>query len=158
MPSRTTLSFTCELATTVGRTPPPTNVLVTVPRSTNRYSSFAVHGPESTHSEPPPTVHPARVLIAVPLVIAVVVPSGVPKKVCVLVFMIVAFDSTSPKAAPPVTKSITWSQGRNPARARAVPNQRSFWSTPTIFVVVVQRMPAIAQVVVLRAGGLSVPF
>src|SRR5690242_11676143 len=158
MPIRMMLSFTCELATTVGMAPPPTYVLVTVPRSTNRYSSLAVQGPESTHSEPPPAVHPPRMLIVVPLLTVVVVARGVPKNVCVLVFMTVVFDSISPKAAPPVTNSITWSHGRNPSRPRAVPNQRSFWSTPTTSVLIVQRMPTIAQVVVLTAGGLSVPF
>src|SRR5262245_11105852 len=142
------LSLTCELATTFGTGPPPMNVLVTVPRSTNRYSSLAVQGPESTHSEPPPTVHPPRVLVAVPLANVLVVPSGVPKKVCVAALLMVAFDSTSPKAAPPVAKSITWSHGRKPTRPRAVPNQRSFWSTPTTLVVVVQRMAAMTQLVV----------
>src|SRR5947209_9685708 len=151
------LSLTCELATTVGTAPPPTSVLVTVPRSTNRYSSLAVHGPESTHSEPPPTVHPAWVLIAVPLAICVNgAPNGTPLFVSCTVFVTLGFDSISPKAAPPVTKSMTWSHGRKPTRPRAVPNQRSFWSTPTTFVVTVQIAPA--QAVVLTAGGLSVPF
>src|ERR1700730_16524772 len=124
------LSLTCEVATTGGTAPPPRNVLLTVQRSTNRYSSFAVHGPERTHSEPPPTVHPPWVLRAVPLAKVVLGPSGMPGRFGVAAFVMVAFDSTSPKAAPPVTKSITWSHGRKPTRARAVPNQRSFWSTP----------------------------
>src|SRR5437660_2468782 len=97
------LSLTCELATTVGTAPPPTNVLVTVPRSTNRYSSLAVQGPERTHSEPPPTVHPAWVLIAVPLAICVNDAKGTPLFVSTAVFMTVGFDSISPNAAPPVT-------------------------------------------------------
>src|ERR1700720_1556080 len=98
------LSLTCELATTVGTAPPPTSVLVTVPRSTNRYSSFAVHGPERTHSEPPPTAHPAWVLIAAPLATCVTgAPNGTPLNVSVAVFMTVGFDSISPNAAPPVT-------------------------------------------------------
>src|ERR1700731_369583 len=98
------LSRTCELATTVGTAPPPANVLVTVPRSTNRYSSFAVHGPERTHSDPPPTVHPPWVLIAVPLAVVVIVGNkrlNTPGGVAVLTM--VAFDSTSPNATPPVT-------------------------------------------------------
>src|SRR5689334_7845915 len=98
------LSLTCELATTVGTAPPPTRVLLTVPRSTNRYSSLAVHGPERTHSEPPPTVHPPWVLMAVPLAIWMTgAPNGTPLNVSAAVFVTVGFDSISPNAAPPVT-------------------------------------------------------
>src|SRR5690242_14319238 len=97
------LSRTCELVTTVGTTPLATNELPMVPRSTNKYSSFAVQAPERTHSEPAPAVQPARVLVAVPLLIAVVVPSGIPAKVTDEVLVVVPFHSTSPNAAPPVT-------------------------------------------------------
>src|ERR1051326_2586486 len=97
-----TWSLTCELATKAGMAPPPAKVLVTVPRSTNRYSSLAVQGPERTHSDPPPAVHPPRVLVAVPLAIAVVVTTGKPGMVIDTALVMVAFDSTSPKAAPPV--------------------------------------------------------
>src|ERR1700745_363776 len=98
-------SVTCELCVTVPNPPNAANVLVTVPRSTCRYSILAVHGPEITHSTPPPTVQPPRVVLALAIALAVVGPTIGPfgRNAVVVVVLAVAVVSTSPNANPPVT-------------------------------------------------------
>src|SRR4029077_8645477 len=104
-------------------------VPVTLPRSTNRYSSFADQPPPSFVSTPAPKVQPT-------LVVEKLAEAGrngpgckPPGKIVELAEPVnVRVSFTVPHARPPVRYHINQLLERTPARARAVPKFVSFCS------------------------------